>query len=113
MTTLTKKAPEKGTYIIHADFYDADDLPATPKTCLWSLTDTVGNFINDREQVDVSISGTSYDFVLSGDDLVYAEGETRGNRIFTLEVTYDSTYGSDLPDSKACKFEIEDMAAIS
>jgi len=106
MTKLTEKATESSTYIITVAFKDADGTPVTPTTCLWTLSDTKGTVLNLRDRVSVTPTGTSYDFVLSGDDLLYAVGLSKGTRVFTVEGTYTSSYGAGLPYRSEVAFEI-------
>ncbi len=105
MTILTKKPNESSTYIITLTFLDVDNVAFIPASCVWSLTDTKGTILNGRDRVSETIDTNTYDFLLSGDDLIYAVGESKGKRVFTVEGTYDSTYGI-LPFREQVQFEI-------
>ena len=105
MTKLTTKPTESSAYVITVDFKDIDGVAFTPKTCVWTLSDTAGTIKNARSRVSVTVTGTSHDFVLSGDDLVYDDLK-KGARIFLVEGTYDSTYGLDLPYREEASFTI-------
>jgi len=113
-TELTTHAKEKSTYIITASFTDEDDAAVAPKTLTWTLTDDQGDVINGREDVEVSSPSSSEDIVLSGDDLALQSGETsRGVRILTVEGTYDSDAGSDLPLNDEIRFIVDGLVAVS
>lgn len=107
MTKITVRPNEGSTYAIDVDFQGLDGEEFTPKTCTWTLTDPDGNVINGREGVTATVTGTSHTFVLSGDDLVYAPCD--GVNIFTVEGTFDATYGTDLPFRDQAQFIINDM----
>jgi hypothetical protein len=109
-TVLSTKAIDKSTYVVTATFTDEDDNAVAPQTLTWTLTDESGTVINSREDVDVSSPGTSEDFVLSGDDLAVADGSTR---LLTIEATYNSDAGSDLPIRDQVRFTIEDLTAVT
>lgn len=103
MTQLTETPNEGSTIVITVNFLDLDGAAFTPKTCAWSLTLKDGTVINARDRVSATVTGTSHDFVISGDDLLFSEGK---DRYFTVEGTYDSTYGNDLPYREEAKFSI-------
>jgi hypothetical protein len=103
MSALTEIPNEGSTYVITVSFVDLDGTGFTPLTCVWSLTTKTGTVINARDRVTATVSGTSHDFVLSGDDLLYADGK---DRVFTVEGTYDSAYGDDLPFRDQATFTI-------
>jgi len=113
MIKLSTKPNESGTIIITATFEDFDDVPFTPKTLKYSLTDTKGNVINSRNRIVVNPQGSTHVFVLSGLDLVYQVGSSYGERVFTIEGTYDSVYGGDLPFREEAWFEIVDTVVNS
>jgi len=111
--TLSTHAVEESTYIITAAFTDEDDNAVSPNTLTWTLTDTGGNVINDRQAENVDSPSSSEDIVLSGDDLQITGDSDNGRRILTVEATYDSNAGSDLPLKDSCKFQIDDLLVIS
>ena len=111
-TSLTLRANEESTYIITAAFTDEDGVAVTPNTLTWTLTDADGIVINDREE-EVIAPAASVDIVLQGADLALQSGESlQALRILTVEGTYDSDAGTDLPIKAACKFVVEDLVAI-
>ena len=103
MTQLAETPNEGSTYVITVNFLDLDGAAFTPKTCAWTLTRKDGTIINARDRVSATVTGTSHDFVLSGADLLFADGK---DRVFTVEGTYDSTYGNDLPFRDEAKFTV-------
>lgn len=112
--TLTKKAHEEGTYVVTCDFYDDLGAAVAPDTLAWTLTDEGGTVINSRTDVAVSSPTSSEDIVLSGDDLALQTGEVGDTaRILTIEATYDSTTGLDLPLKDTALFYIKDFKAVT
>lgn len=112
-TTLTTKATEESTYVITAAFTDEDGSAVTPKDgTVWSLYDRGGNVINSRQDVAI-VAATSVDIVLSGDDLQITGVSDDGVRKLTIEGTYDSSLGSDLPLNDECTFSIEDLVGVT
>lgn len=109
-TVLTTNAIEQSTYIITASFTDEDGSDVTPKTLTWTLTDEAGNVINSRQDVALT-PNTSVEIVLSGDDLVVSTYGTK--RIVTVEGTYDSDAGTDLPLRDQVRFTIDNLVAVS
>jgi hypothetical protein len=97
MNQLSVRPTEGSTFIITADFKDADGTAFVPTTCFWTLSDGKGTVINGRLKVPVVPTSSIHTFVLSGEDLRFDVGATKGSRIFTVDATYDSVYGSDLP----------------
>jgi hypothetical protein len=112
-TYLTTTAEEESTYLISAAFTDENDVAVVPDTITWTLTDADGNVINSREDVSVSSPAASVDIVLSGDDLGLQAGETGDVvRILTIEATYDSDAGDDLPLKDKATFIIKNLEAV-
>jgi hypothetical protein len=109
MNKLTVKANEGGTYGINVAFTGLNAETFTPKTLEWTLSDLNGVIINSRDRVSVSPSGTSYLFIMSGADLEYDEEAADTERVFTVEGTFDATYGTDLPFRDQVQFSIVDM----
>jgi hypothetical protein len=105
MTELTVTPNEGSTIVITVDFKDIGGTDFTPETCAWSLSKKDGTFINSRERVATTVSGFSHDFVIFGDDLLFADGK---DRYFLVEGTYDSVFGNDLPFRDEAHFMILD-----
>lgn len=119
MTILTEDengiAPEEGTYILTAAFFDADDEAVTPKSAEWTLTDEAGNVKNAKEDVEIGSGdlGTTVDIVLSGDDLAIGTNEQPPYyRFLTVKAIYDADEGADLPLNDQCRFKIGNLVAV-
>lgn len=108
---LTSNANEKGTYIVSVTFTDEDDASVTPNSGLtWTLTDLDGNVINSREDVAITEAST-IDIVLTDSDLQVVTGHDR--RIVTVEGTYDSSLGTNLPIKEEIRFAITDLVNVT
>ena len=108
MTKLAVKPVEGSSFLITVGFKDMDGTPFVPITCAWTLTDGLGTVLNNREKVSASVTAPLHRFILSGADLKFADGKTKGNRVFTIEGTFDSVYGEDLPYREQIGFSILD-----
>jgi len=106
---LTTKAVDKSTYVVNCAFKDENGDAVVPNELKWTLTDDAGTVINSREDVVVAVPSSSEDIVLSGDDLKYSDGR---HRILTIEATYDSDAGSDLPLKESAKFMVDDLIVV-
>lgn len=107
--TILAAAKDRSTYVVTAAFTDDADAAVVPDTLTWTLTDGSGTVVNDR--LDVSETpAASFDIVLSGADLAYADG---GTRVLTIEATYTSDAGAGLPLNAACTFSVEDLEAVA
>lgn len=112
MSTKLKVAIEKSTYMITISFFDEAETAEDVKTMKWTLTNEAGNVINEREDVVVVDPGSEETIVLSGDDLAIISDTDDGKRLFTVEATYDSTLGNDLPLNGEANFTVVDLTAI-
>lgn len=112
MSTKLKVAIEKSTYIITVSFFDEAEAAEDVKTMTWTLTDTLGNIINSRDQVEVVNPSSVEAVVLSGNDLAIIGDGGDEKRLFTVEATYDSDLGNDLPLNGVASFTVIDEAAI-
>ena len=106
MITLTQTPNEASAILVTVTFKDFDDADFTPTTCKWSLTDSGGSVVNSRDRVDATVTGASHDFLLSGDDLLYADDF--GRRVFLVEGTYTSAYGVGIPYREEASFTCQD-----
>jgi hypothetical protein len=104
----TPQAIERSFYVISVTFQNEDGDEMTPKTMAWTLTDIYGTQMNagtgtgERDYpVSMGSMATVMEFELQGNDLIIPESEPIDNgvvmRVLTLEGTYDSNRGSDLP----------------
>lgn len=104
------KADDQSTFGVDVTFTDTDGSAVTPHDGLvWTLTDHLGNVINNRlnEAID---SAPTVTVPLSGDDLKYSDAV---ERVVTIVGTYDSqTLGSNLPIRKQVRFSIEEPVTV-
>ena len=105
-------APEEGTKVFDVDFYDEDDTPVAPNELTKTLTDLNGNIINSIDDVVVGGLASSMTFVLQGNDLAIPVAGMVG-RVFTLEGTYDSSLGTDMPLKVEIIFKIKEMVGVT
>jgi len=68
----------------------------------WTLKDSNGNVINNRENIDHTKENPAT-FVLTGDDL------PAKRLTFTVRVIYDSTYGNNLHLNDSVTFYVENL----
>lgn len=110
-TTLTTRAVEGSTYIVTAAFTDEDDNAVTPNALTWTLTDRYGNVVNGQED-EVLTPDTSVDIVLTDDDLQVGDDEKVTLLTVTIEGTYNSSYGNNLPIKDSCTFPVDGLAVV-
>lgn len=113
-TDLTTAAAEESTFIITAAFTDEDGDAAVPDSITWTLTDTDGTVINNREDVAVGSPAASIDIVLSGDDLALQTGESGDVvRVLTIKAVVDLAAENDKPVRDQVRFVIKDLSAVT
>lgn len=112
-TTLTTSAIEKSTYVITCAFKNEDNEAVIPNSGLtWTLTDLNGVVINSRENVAISSASTVY-IVLSGNDLqIINSAKSSEDRLITVEGTYNSDLGTNLPIKQVVRFTITNEKKI-
>ena len=88
---------EGGTVAITVTCKDETGSLFIPNSASWTLTDENGTtIINSRKDVSISSLDSTMTIALYGDDLAIS-GSSDEARLFTIEGTYDSTLGSNLP----------------
>jgi hypothetical protein len=92
-------------------FFDETGAPATPVSVNWSLTDMQGNIINSRTHV-ASPAYQTITVVLSGNDLALTSGADLGFRALTVEATYNSTLGPNLPLKEELDFQVINLVEV-
>lgn len=103
---------EKSSVLITAAFTDETGASAAPNSILWTLTDKTGTaIINGRERVSVTPAAV-VKVLLKGDDLAI-EAPKDTIRLFTLEYTYDSSNGSDIPAKEEVSFTVKNLKYIA
>lgn len=100
---LPREAKEGGTYVIQLRFKDEEGNFMGPVSLKWWLTDVNGNIINNRNEMSISEISEIVNITLQGNDL------PPGWKVFTVEGTYDSNYGNDLPLKDSIKFYVRDL----
>lgn len=108
---LSDLANERSTYPIRLTFVDQLDGPVTPSPLTWTLTDADGAVVNSRSAVSVTASAGSALIVLSGADLAVS-GSKPVDRVVTVEGTYTSTYGADLPIKEEVWFSVVPLMKV-
>ncbi len=111
LSTLSTVAMAGSTLVITAQMTDEDGnaIPDEDIDSLtWTLTDTSGNVVNNRQDVAISSPAASQDIILSGDDLA-VDGLSRVTRVLTLAGTYTSDLGAGMPLTGGILFEIEPL----
>lgn len=103
-TLLTARATEGSTYAVTIPFTDEDGDPVVPNEVLWTLTDEDGEIVNAREDV-IETPASSVEIALSGDDLP-VNGRLVWTLFLTVEATYDSDLGTDLPLVAQSRIEV-------
>lgn len=112
MNRLSTPAVEKSTYIVTAAFTDEDGNSIIPNSGLnWSLSDLEGNIVNSRTAVALTPAAT-VNIILSGLDLALVDGKDT-YRVLTVEGTYDSLLGNDLPIKDSVVFLIRNLRKVS
>ncbi len=112
-TILTTLALEANTYKITAAFTDEDGSAVTPDSGLnWTLTDEFGNVLNSRTAVSLT-PGESVSWALTGADLATTGVEDTGIRVVTIDGSYDSDLGDNLPLDQSVQFCIDTQLPVS
>lgn len=113
-TKLSATPTEEGTLGITVTFYDDAGAAVAPSTLTWTLTNSAGTVVNNRDAVSVSSPSSSETITLSGNDLQILSSTDDGLRYVTFEGTYDSsTLGSGLPLKAACTFYVENLPSVT
>jgi len=107
--TITDTANEKSTFALELAITDENGDPLTPNTLTWTLTNLAGNVINERAGIEFATPASTVTVVLTGDDLALPE-RADPLRVVTLEGTYDSDLGNDLPLKEEVQFTIRNLA---
>lgn len=92
---LETPAVSGGTYQVQLDLVDQDEIAIDPTTVTWTLTDSAGNVINGRENVEVSNPTSTVTIFLSGDDLLIPSDNVE-QRIISVVTRYDNDLADDL-----------------
>jgi hypothetical protein len=108
--TLNVSPDEGSTFIISVDFQDSDGSAVIPNSATWSMLDVNGEAVNGRLDVPITPLASSYDIVLTCDDLLIgAQGATR---IIFIKADYDSSAGSGLCLKGEVSFTINNLVGV-
>jgi hypothetical protein len=109
---LTEEAVELSTYVITLACADASGDAVTPTSGTWTLTALDGTVVNSRTAVALT-PASSMSVVLSGNDLALLDTYGTGERLLTVQFTYSSDEGLNLPLKEEVYFRIRSLAAVS
>ena len=105
-------ATEEGTVVIEFTFKDEDTNPVVPNSATWTLFNTRGVVVNNRNQIALTSLTTTMKVVLTGEDLVINSAHGK-ERIFLVEYVYNSSNGTNLPNKDYCQFAIDDIIGVT
>lgn len=112
--TLSTHFVEESSGSIIIRFRDRDDQPVVPTAAKWTLTEESGTVINGRQDVSIATPSTMEEILLKGADLALSTSfqGTSEKKIFTVQATYDSDLGSDIPLNDQCEFFVDALVAV-
>jgi hypothetical protein len=99
---------EGSTAVVTASFTDENGDALAPHTLTWTLTDTQGNVINEREDVAIDTPEAEEVIILKGDDL---QLPSNVDDLFVIQFNglYDSDIGTDLCIAEDATFKVVNM----
>ena len=107
-TLITTEALPNNTIGLTLNFTDEAGSAVVPNAGnVWSLTDTQGNIINSRSDLDIT-EASSVTIALTGDDLAATGVYDDGIRFVVVEGDYDSDLGNGLSLNATHQFVIGD-----
>ena len=118
---LRTSGTEGSTKLITVSVIDDAKVAATPNELYWTASDRTGTVINSRNYIDFEVDDGSgsggtlsaaMTIKLTGDDLAIANKTGDKLLILTVEGTYDSTAGTNLPYKNQCSFDVDNLIAI-
>ncbi|MFA5542456.1 MAG: hypothetical protein WDA47_01675 [Bacilli bacterium] len=111
---LKKMANEESSYTLKLTFTDEDGELVDPVTLLWTLTTEDGTVVNNRYKIAVGEPTSITYITLHGSDLQLVDKRNIfETRVFTLEGTYNSTFGNALPIKQQVFFRIRNIILIA
>lgn len=81
-------APSGSSLVVSAVFRNESDVLVVPDSIHWTLTDGIGNIINEREDVEIETPASTIHILLGPDDLVPMLDTSR---IITIRAVYISS----------------------
>jgi hypothetical protein len=111
---LTVKPKERSTLVLVVSWYDEDDQAVTPTAGTWTLTDTAGAVVDEKEdQAFLEALATENTIVLTDASLAVLATAPDDRRIVTVQATYNSSQGSGLKLNEECIFSLTDLVAVT
>jgi len=111
---LALPADEQSTYSIKLIFKDENKIAVIPATLVWTLSAEDGQVINGRYKVVPALLASTMYITMYGDDLqLIDKKELYETRICTLEGTYNSTLGTNLPFKKQYFFRVRNVILVA
>lgn len=110
---ISQKAEEGSSFILRASFNEitpSGKVPIVPTSLKWKLTDKDGTVINNK--LDQILTPDSYVYIpISGDDLALPADHPITLYV-TVEGTYNSFVGGELPIVSTGYFQVENSVGI-
>lgn len=108
MQKLNKAVNEGSTLVATISFMDEKGLVVTPLTTRWSLYDAAGEIVNGKNNVSTT-PAAAVNIVLTGPDLVVAEGKTFEKMTLVVHATYNSNRGLGLNMTESLVFQVNKL----
>lgn len=103
--------PDEGsTFFPIVTFSNENDELVVPNSIVWTLTDSAGNIMNNREDVVVVTPASSIEIKLTGDDLLI--DSSMYIRFLLIKAIYTSSRGSGQTLNKELMFQIVPIVKI-
>jgi len=103
---LTRKACKGSTYFIKIRVKDEYNTLVSPQTLKWTLKDSDGDLVNNRNKVVVSNPEEENVVSLYGNDLAIDDTIRSTERVFIAEGTYISRHMSNAPFRAVTRFDL-------
>ncbi len=105
---------EESTAVFSITFTDEEGVAiqdADITALTWTLSDVDGAAINERSAVAIVSPTNPQEILLQGDDLAIT-GTENVQRVLTIEGTYNSSNGPNLPIKDQVRFWVDNLAAV-
>ncbi len=113
VTTLTEIAAERSRYSVTLEVKNLAGDIVLPGSLKWTLTDSSGAIINNRDQVVIASPTASHQLLLYGNDLSVTESLSRVTRILLIEATYTEGNLAGIPYNHEYHFVVQNFVGIS
>ena len=106
---LQTHATENSSYVVTVSFEDENGDAVIPNVITWTLKDEdTGSIVNARTTVSVATPAASVDILLKGDDLEPLTATSK-KLILTVNATYNSSLGTNIPLVGECFIVVETL----